>query len=132
MTSPVRMKINGVWYVVVAVLITAMLAVIYACAPDQYSFYPRCFFYVLTGWQCPGCGGLRATHSLLHGDVGAAFAYNPLLVSLAPIALVAACWAGFQKVTGKPLRWPIKLLWLLLCVCMVFTVVRNVPGAFSL
>ena len=126
------MKIPGIWYVALAALITAALAVLYAFAPDQYSFYPRCFLYVMTGWQCPGCGGLRATHSLLHGDIGAAFSYNPLLVSLAPVGLIAACWLGFQKASGRPLRWPTKLLWLLLGVGVVFTVVRNVPGVFLL
>ena len=30
--------------------------------------FPVCPFKALTGWNCPGCGGLRMTHDVLHGD----------------------------------------------------------------
>ena len=128
------MKLNRAWYVALALLAVAAAAVLYLFAPDQHRFYPRCLFYALTGWQCPGCGGLRAMHSLLHGNVGAAFTYNPLLVSLVPVALGTALWLVFQKSSGKSLRLPIKplCLWLLLGVGVVFAVVRNLPGALSL
>ena len=128
------MKINRAWYVAWALLAVAGVAALYLFAPDQHGFYPRCFFYALTGWQCPGCGGLRAMHSLLHGDIGAAFAYNPLLVSLVPAMLAAVWWLVVQKSAGKPLRLPMKplCLWLLLGVGVVFAVVRNLPGGFSL
>ena len=32
--------------------------------------FPACPFKLLTGWNCPACGGLRMTHDLLHGDLG--------------------------------------------------------------
>jgi hypothetical protein len=28
--------------------------------------FPVCPFKALTGWNCPGCGGLRMTHDVLH------------------------------------------------------------------
>lgn len=31
--------------------------------------YPLCLFKLLTGWNCPFCGGLRLMHDLLHGDL---------------------------------------------------------------
>jgi len=34
--------------------------------------FPACPFKLLTGWNCPACGGLRMTHDLLHGDLAAA------------------------------------------------------------
>jgi hypothetical protein len=128
------MKINRAWYVMLVVLAMGSMAVLYAFAPGEYSFYPRCYFYVMTGLQCPGCGGLRATHSLLHGDFRGAFAYNPLLTSLIPAVAAAAVWVLFHRAAGKPLRWPIKplCLWLLLGVSVVFAVVRNLPAAFLL
>lgn len=48
---------------------------------------PRCFFKVLTGYDCPGCGSQRAFHSLLHGDVAAAWGYNPFVFFAVPAAL---------------------------------------------
>ncbi len=71
--------------------------------PEQVSWMPKCYFYVLTGWQCPACGSQRALHHLLHQNFAAAFAYNPfLLVSLPYLfALVFLQWFDeenrFQK-----------------------------------
>ena len=51
---------------------------------DPYSteIFAPCPILAATGWQCPGCGGTRAAYSLLHGDVGASLAMNPLLMAL--------------------------------------------------
>ncbi|MBK5720243.1 DUF2752 domain-containing protein [Dysgonomonas sp. Marseille-P4677] len=35
-----------------------------------------CSFREITGLECPGCGGQRALHLLLHGDILNAFRYN--------------------------------------------------------
>src|SRR5687767_5236276 len=56
--------------------------------PAEHAFYPRCFLKMTTGLDCPGCGGLRATHQLLHGKVREAFALNPLFVVGLPIAAI--------------------------------------------
>jgi hypothetical protein len=126
------MKINRLWYILLALLALTALAIVYAFAPGQYSFYPRCFFFGITGWQCPGCGSLRATHALLHGDIHAAFAYNPLLVSLMPATAFAGLWVGFCKLTNRGLRLPVRplCLWLLLGMGVLFAVVRNLPIEF--
>jgi hypothetical protein len=59
--------------------------VVYHFPPTDYSFYPRCPFYAVTGWQCPGCGATRALYSLLHGNLTAAWAYNSLFVAVLPL-----------------------------------------------
>jgi len=41
--------------------------------------FPKCSFYVMTGWKCPGCGSQRAFHYLLHGQFVESFRQNPLL-----------------------------------------------------
>ncbi|MDI1290839.1 MAG: DUF2752 domain-containing protein, partial [bacterium] len=58
----------------------AALAVLYAFDPAQEHVFPTCMLYEWTGILCPGCGGLRATHQMLHGDLAAALRHNPLLV----------------------------------------------------
>ena len=35
---------------------------------NPHFMFPVCPFKALTGWNCPGCGGLRMTHDVLHGD----------------------------------------------------------------
>lgn len=72
--------------IVVAALMAA--AIYFNFDPASSGLFPRCVFYTLTGYKCPGCGTQRAIHSLLHGDVLAAWHYNAaLLVAIPVIAL---------------------------------------------
>ena len=50
---------------------------------------------MLTGWDCPACGGQRALHSLLHGRVGEALHFNPFLVVSVPYFLAVA-WTSLD------------------------------------
>ena len=60
-----------------------------------------CPLRAMTGWQCPLCGGTRMGAALLHGDVAAAYAFNPLaLVAIGVLAVLAAVWA--IEVSGGP------------------------------
>jgi hypothetical protein len=70
-----------------AAAVLAVLAVVYRFSPVKYGFYPRCPFYTLTHWLCPGCGSTRALYSLLHGDWQAALHYNAMFTVLLPVAL---------------------------------------------
>ena len=55
-------------------------------------------FKAVTGWNCPGCGGLRMTHDLLHGDLSAAVVDNVfLLVGLPLLAL----WTLYRVRSGR-------------------------------
>ena len=46
--------------------------------PD--SVFPVCPFRLLTGWNCPACGGLRMVHDVLDGDLTAAITDNAFLL----------------------------------------------------
>lgn len=65
-----------------------------------------CPFRELTGWECPFCGGTRLGSALLHGDVGTAFTYNPLVfVSLVLGVAVGALWT-LEALGGPKVRPP--------------------------
>ena len=50
--------------------------------------WPRCNFLAVTGWPCFTCGATRSAVALLHGDVAAAWLFNPLvLVALGGVVL---------------------------------------------
>ncbi len=91
----------------------ASLVVLYFFPPSEHRFYPRCLLYSYTGWQCPSCGGLRATHQLLHGNVAAAFELNALYMITLPLwcywlAAVAARRFGYVNLDAifkRPLFW---------------------------
>ena len=71
-------------------LAAGALAVFYymvdPAAADMWT--PRCAFRVLTGYDCPGCGAQRALHALLHGNLRAAWGYNPYIFFAVPVAVV--------------------------------------------
>jgi hypothetical protein len=50
--------------------------------------WPICVFHDLTGLPCLTCGATRCTMALLHGNVAAAWRWNPLaFLALAGVAL---------------------------------------------
>lgn len=118
----------------VALAAGAAFAYVGVVDPNESGHYPACPFLTLTGWYCPGCGALRATHALAHLDPVAALKLNPLLVLAVPV--VAYLWirwlAGEWR--GRPWRPSAPrpaLIWALLALVLVFWVVRNLPfGAF--
>ena len=120
-----------IWLALGAALL-AMLAVLFSFNPAHHSFYPFCAFHRVTGWQCPGCGGLRAVHHLLHGEVLTAFRFNQLVVLAAPIA----AWFAVRRLTRGPgagkiaLRAQARWAWTALAVLVLFWIVRNLPLEF--
>ncbi len=76
--------------------------ILYRFDPVTAGFFPPCVFRALTGLLCPGCGTTRALHQLLHGEIAAAFALNPMLFAAAPFAALAGASRRFatHPVTG--------------------------------
>lgn len=66
--------------VVITVIFVAVLALMYFVDPGTSRLAYKCPFKLLTGLDCPGCGGQRAVHAFLHGDFIAGLRYNPFLI----------------------------------------------------
>ena len=132
---PPRLAASPSWSRAVLLLLAlgvVSVIVLFSFDPAQNSFYPRCTIKQLTGLDCPGCGGLRATHQLLHGQVLAAFRLNPLFVTLAPLAAAWLAWAGvqiFRRRTFPEIPLTPRRVWLLVAVTLGFSVLRNMPGS---
>ena len=88
------------------------------------SLFPPCPFKLLTGLNCPACGGLRMTHDLLHGDLAAAVVDNVfLLIGLPALAL----WVLWRIRQGqRALTLPAIVV--IAIAAIAWTVVRNMPG----
>jgi hypothetical protein len=110
--------------------LAAATAYVAAVDPDEPGHYPLCPTYALAGISCPGCGMLRATHALTHGDLGTAMQRNPLVVPiLLGVAAVLLLWVR-SAWTGRAVHWepPRWMPWALAAAFVVVTVARNVPG----
>jgi hypothetical protein len=93
--------------------------------PHRRSFlFPGCPFKLATGWNCPACGGLRMTHDLLHGDLGAAVVDNVFLTFGLPLL---AIWLLVRWRRGQRLM-PIPATITIGALALAWTVVRNWPG----
>lgn len=106
--------------------------VVYAVSPaDSTGVYPPCPTKLITGYDCPLCGSLRATHSLLHGDVVTAIDLNAATVLvLYPALLVAFAFWVVRSWRGErfELRIPVWATVVVGVGLLAFTVVRNLPG----
>ncbi|MEU6392607.1 DUF2752 domain-containing protein [Streptomyces sp. NPDC046939] len=109
--------------------VAAAFAYVGAVDPNEAGHYPACPLLSATGLFCPGCGGLRSAHALVHGDLSGALGANALAV--AGYALFAVVWAVWvtRAARGRPLGLVLTRahLWTLGAVVTVFTVVRNLP-----
>jgi Protein of unknown function (DUF2752) len=86
--------------------------------------FPVCPFKALTGWNCPACGGLRMTHDVLHGDLGAAVVDNVFLLVGLPLL---AAWLLVRWRRGQSLM-PMPAIVVIAMAAITWTVVRNLPG----
>lgn len=102
------------------------LLLLYLYRPQGQFFFPRCSFHTLTGLLCPGCGGLRAAHALLHGEILEALRSNALAV-LSPIAAVIAWFHLRRRSPGFNITT--REVWIIFAVLMLFTILRNLPWA---
>jgi hypothetical protein len=109
----------------VGALLAAAVGYIGLVDPHQPdSIFPICPFRLLTGLNCPGCGALRMTHDVLHGDFAAAINDNVLVLVGVPLL---AGWVLLRRRGGKsPLTLPAAAA--VMITLIGWTVVRNLPG----
>ena len=103
-----------------------------AVDPNQAGHYPLCPTRWLLHVDCPGCGLMRGTYALCHGDVAGALDHNILLVAVIPFVIVLwvrwvmRAWRGVTPaVTARQAalrnRWTVGVL----VAVIAFGVVRN-------
>ncbi|WP_059019672.1 DUF2752 domain-containing protein [Mycobacterium sp. M26] len=107
------------------ILAAAALTYVGLGDPHRPGFlFPPCPFKLLTGWNCPACGGLRMTHDLLHGNLSAAVVENLfLLVGLPALAL----WAIWRLKTGQRV-FTVPAVVVIVVAAIAWTITRNLPG----
>ena len=107
--------------IVFAGLVAIAAVVLFVFDPTHLGILPPCPLHKLTGLWCPGCGSTRALHQLLHGNLTAAFRFNPLAISLLPLV-------GYLSVRGERTTLKAAWIWALLGGVIIFSVLRNIPA----
>ena len=83
-------------------LVVAPVATLIACSlvfvvDPATGVYPPCPSQLILGVDCPACGGLRATSSLLHGDIASFLDHNVLLAIVFPVLVLTWVLALWRK-----------------------------------
>ncbi len=104
--------------------------VVFFINPSDQKLFLDCPVLAVTGFYCPGCGGIRALHHLLHGDLVGALHYNLLLVLLAVFVAWRVADLALAKIKRRQWRgfilsptWQISTLTFM----ALYTVLRNIP-----
>lgn len=111
-------------------LLIAGAAYLFIFEPGKSGFFPICPFRFLTGFTCPGCGGTRALHQVLHGNFETAFTLNPLLLIAIPFLLFLLIRYSVIAMRGevpRPIAWPTPLTYAIVAIILSFWIFRNTP-----
>ena len=112
--------------------ITVVLVCLYFKNPSEGNpLFPPCPFHYITGFYCPGCGSLRATHQLLHGNIMAAIRYNILMVILLPFVIYLYISQMNITINGRRLCQRVlfskKFYFSLIFIIFAYWILRNIP-----
>ena len=121
---------SWVWWLLAVVLVACALAFYYFINPSSALWFPRCPIKFLTGFSCPGCGGQRATHALLHGNVGEALSYNYFYIIAIPFVIALFVSFVLKKLhKGKRFVSLVEhkaVVWTVVATAILWTIARNV------
>lgn len=122
------------YFVIFLSIILPIVIVLFYYFYDENNkeFSSQCSFHQITGLQCPGCGGQRAFHFLLHGEILKSLRYNSLLWITIPIlvylyySIVQAYGLNNKKYINHPF-WGTRFVIIMFILLVVFFVIRNIP-----
>ena len=77
--------------VVIGLGFVSILGVLFFINPATSGVLLGCPSRIFLGVDCPGCGGLRGTYSLVHGDIASAVNHNALLLVMYPLLISLWC-----------------------------------------
>ena len=100
--------------------------------PSKQIFFPKCAFFVSTGYSCPGCGSSRALYQLTHGNVLEAVRLNPGILCLLGMGVTDFGHYIRSTTQARPHHTLFANTWLvigLVIAMLIYAVLRNLPWA---
>lgn len=96
--------------------------------PSASKYLPRCPFFALTGLECPGCGSMRAFHSLLHGNFANAWRFNGVAVLMLPFVVIGMLYNALRGHEPTFLFRHTWFGWSLAGLMIFWWIFRNIIG----
>ena len=123
----VSMKYKILKIIVFTIAAGAILLLYFFVEPKNGNL-PKCLFHELTGLYCPGCGGQRSLHALLHGHILTAINYNLLFVLLLPlIVYFMFIFISGKKYSASSFIYKASFSLGIAIVVVSFWILRNIP-----
>ena len=91
---------------------------------------PPCWFHLLSGYYCPGCGGTRALRALLHGQLLQAVRFHPFVPYAAAVYLYFMITQAVERISHGAypigMRYHNGIVWTALALILGSFIVKNV------
>lgn len=129
-TSIVKNKKGGnltnylLWFLIIATFLLCLNYIIFD------TFYFKCIFRALTGYDCPTCGMQRAFVSLLSGDFISGFWHNPYLTLMLPYfasIIITSLHNGYFAKNVKSILYHPLMIAALVILMIIWWIIRNLP-----
>ncbi|MCX7834097.1 MAG: DUF2752 domain-containing protein [Ignavibacteria bacterium] len=115
---------------VVLISAAALTFILYYFDPTKLRYYPPCYFHYITGYYCPGCGGIRGTHFLLNGNIIEAIKSNLLIFTFIPLITYYLITRFVLLIFNKNLSTfnpPLWLVMVFVIIILLYWILRNIP-----
>ena len=127
--QPLNIKLKPVLYFIFVALTFALAYFYFNYNPSVLSVFPKCPFYSITGFYCPGCGSQRAVHQFLHGHILEGLKHNFLILILVTVLIydgMLFLLNHFTKKTFNNLLHQSRITKLILILILLFWFFRNI------
>ncbi len=111
-------------------VIMGLAVLFFVLDPVKDAIFPRCVFYSLTGYHCPGCGSQRAIHNLLHLNLSGVVSNNALLLPATLLIFYHYARPLFNRISARELPDIFYLKqtpWIIFAIIILFGILRNIP-----
>lgn len=95
---------------------------------------PPCWFHMITGYYCPGCGGTRAFYALCHGQILRAAWYHPFVPYAAAVYLYFMATQAVERISRGNIpvgmRYHNYLVWTAVALIIGNCILKNILHYF--
>lgn len=115
------------WIAALVALVVVLAVIYYFVDPMEVRWMPKCFWKMMTGTECPGCGSQRMAHALTHGDLRGAWEANAYALCMVPLICFMVWLEFFRERHPRLYRrvYAPVAVWMLVASVLVWWVVRN-------